>query len=67
MKNARGMIGFLVGLLMPLILVLGGAGLAGLGLMQGSLALIVTGVVVAAAGVFWSVVMLDLTNPFDWF
>ena len=57
----------LVGLLMPLILVLAGAGLAALGIMQGSLALIVAGLVVAIAGVLWGVIMLDLTNPFDLF
>jgi hypothetical protein len=67
MKKKRGIVGFLIGLLMPLILVLGGAGLAALGVMQGSLLLIVMGLVVAAAGVLWSVVVLDLTNPFDLF
>jgi hypothetical protein len=25
------------------------------------------GLVVVAAGVLWSVVVLELTNPFDWF
>ncbi len=67
MKNKRGMIGFLIGLLMPLILVLAGAGLVTLGIVQGSLVLIVMGVVVAASGVLWGVIMLDLTNPFDLF
>ncbi len=67
MKKKRGMIEFLIRLLMPLILILGGAGLVALGVMQGSLVLIVMGVVVAAAGVLWSVIMLDLTNPFDLF
>lgn len=67
MDKKRGFFGYLIGLLMPLILVLGGAGLATLGLMQGSLVLIVMGLVVVAAGVLWSVVVLDLTNPFDWF
>jgi hypothetical protein len=52
---------------MPLILVLCGAGLAALGVVQGSLVLIVMGLVVVAAGVLWSVVALELTNPFDWF
>ncbi|MBL9002442.1 MAG: hypothetical protein JNK25_15030 [Phycisphaerae bacterium] len=52
---------------MPLILVLGGAGLAALGVTQGSLALIVAGLIVAAAGVLWGVITLELTNPFDWF
>ena len=67
MDKKRGFFGYLIGLLMPLILVLGGTGLATLGLMQGSLVLIVMGLVVVAAGVLWSVVVLDLTNPFDWF
>lgn len=67
MKKARGTVGYLIGLLMPLILVLGGAGLAALGVTQASLALIVTGLVVAAAGVLWGVIMLDLSNPFDLF
>ena len=67
MKKGRGTVGFLVWLLMPLILILGGAGLAALGFAQGSLVIIVMGLVVAAAGVLWGVVMLDLTNPFEWF
>jgi hypothetical protein len=67
MGKKRGFIGNLIGLLMPLILVLGGAGLAALGVVQGSLVLIVMGLVVVAAGVLWSVVVLDLANPFDWF
>ena len=66
MGKKRGFIGYLTGLLMPLVLVLGGAGLAALGVVQGSLVLIVMGLVVVAAGVLWSVVVLDLTNPFDW-
>lgn len=66
-KQRRGATAVLVGLLMPFILILGGAGLAALGLSQGSLILIVMGLVLAAAGVLWSVIMLDLTNPFDWF
>jgi hypothetical protein len=67
MKKKRELVGFLIGILMPLILVLCGAGLAALGLMQGSLVLIVMGLVVATAGVLWGVVMLVLTNPFGWF
>jgi hypothetical protein len=66
MGKKRGFIGNLIGLLMPLILVLGGAGLAALGVVQGSLVLIVMGLIVVAAGVLWSVVVLDLANPFDW-
>lgn len=62
-RKGRG----LIGILMPLILVLGGAGLAALGVTQGSLALIVAGLIVAAAGVLWGVITLELTNPFDWF
>jgi hypothetical protein len=67
MGTKRGFVGYLIGLLMPLILVLCGAGLAALGVVQGSLVLIVMGLVVVAAGVLWSVVALELTNPFDWF
>lgn len=52
---------------MPFILILGGAGLSALGIMQGSLWLIVTGLILVAAGVLWAVVMLDLANPFDLF
>jgi hypothetical protein len=29
--------------------------------------LIVMGLVVVAVGVLWSVVVLELTNPFEWF
>lgn len=67
MKKKRGMIEFLIRLLMPFILILSGAGLATLGVTQTSLMLIVAGLIVAAAGVLWSVIMLDLTNPFDLF
>lgn len=67
MDKKRGALGLLIGLLMPLILVLGGAGLAGLGVMQGSLPLIVVGLVLTGAGVLWGVIMLDLANPFDLF
>ena len=67
MGKKRGFTGYLIGLLMPLILVLGGAGLAALGFVQGSLVLIVMGLVVVAVGVLWSVVVLELTNPFEWF
>lgn len=67
MAKKNGLVRRIVGLLFPLILVLGGAGLAVVGLTQGWLVLIVMGLIIVAAGVLWSVVMLDLTNPFDWF
>ena len=63
MKKRYGIVGFLIGLLMPVILILGGAALAAVGVMQASLFLIVTGLIVAAAGVLWGVVMLTLANP----
>jgi hypothetical protein len=63
MDKKRGFVGYLIGLLMPLILVLGGAGLAALGVVQGSLVLIVMGLVVVAAGVLWSVVVLIFDEP----
>lgn len=50
---------------MPILLILGGAGLAALGLSQGSLVLMAMGAVVAASGVLWGVIMLDIANPFD--
>ena len=64
MKKRYGIVGFLIGLLMPVILISGGAALAAVGVMQASLFLIVTGLIVAAAGVLWGVVMLTLANPF---
>lgn len=64
MKKRYGLVGLLIGLLMPVVLILGGAALAAVGVMQGSLFLIVTGLVVAAAGVLWGVVLLNLSNPF---
>ena len=67
MAGKERRIKLIVGLLFPFILVLGGAGLAALGLMQGWLVLIVIGLILVAAGVLWSVVVLDLTNPFEWF
>ena len=67
MAKRQGPLKLVVGLLTPLILVFGGAGLAALGLTQGWLVLVLAGLIVAAGGVLWSVVMLDLTNPFDWF
>jgi hypothetical protein len=66
MKKQRGMVACLIGLLLPLILVLGGAGLAALGVTQGSLALIVAGLIITVAGVLWGVITLELANPFDW-
>ena len=65
MKKPRGR--SLIVVLMPLLLVLGGVGLASIGLWQGSLVLMALGVLVAAAGVLWSVIVLDLADPFDWF
>ncbi len=67
MTQRRPVMRTLVGWLMPLILVLGGAGLAACGLWLASLVLIVMGAVVAAAGVLWGVIVLDLSNPFDLF
>lgn len=57
----------LISLLLPLILVLVGAGLAALGGAFGWLVLMIAGVVVAAAGVLWALIMLELANPFEWF
>lgn len=65
MRKRRGWVGSLIGLLMPLILILGGAGLASLGVSQGSLVLMVMGAVIVLAGVLWGVIMMDLANPFD--
>lgn len=54
-------------LLMPLVLLIAGAGIAVLGAAFGSLVVIVAGLAVGAAGALWAVVMLDLANPFEWF
>lgn len=67
MEKKRSGLGMVLVLLMPLILVLGGAGLAALGVTQGSLPLIVAGLVMAGAGVIWGVITLELANPFDLF
>jgi pantothenate kinase len=67
MKKSRGLIGIVIGVLMPLILILAGAGLAVLGVTQGPLWLLVAGLVLVGAGVLWGVLMLDLSNPFDLF
>lgn len=67
MRKRRGPLGVVIELLMPLTLVLGGVGLAALGIGQGSLLLVGTGLALAAAGVLWSVVTLALTSPFDLF
>jgi len=67
MKKPKGILRSAVWLLMPLLLVLGGAGLAALGLWQGSLVLMAMGAIVALSGVLWGVVMLDLANPLDLF
>lgn len=53
--------------LMPLLLVLVGVGLVALGLWLGSVLLLGAGLLTALAGVVWAAVVLDLTNPFDWF
>ena len=67
MKKSRGLIGIVIGVLMPLILILAGAGLVVLGVTQGPLWLLVAGLVLVGAGVLWGVLMLDLSNPFDLF
>lgn len=67
MEKKRGALGLLIVLLMPLLLVLGGAGLAAVGVTQGSLPLILAGLVVTGAGVLWGVITLELSNPFDLF
>lgn len=67
MKNPRGLVGSVIAASMPLLLVLGGAGIASLGLWLGSPVLMALGAVVAVAGVVWGIIVLDLTNPFDWF
>ncbi len=67
MRKKRELVGVLIGILMPLILVLGGAGLAAIGVTQGSLTLIVAGLIVAGAGILWGVIALVLTGPFSWF
>jgi len=67
MKKPKSIIRSAVWLLMPLLLVLGGAGLAALGLWQGWLLLMAMGAIVALGGVLWAAVMLDLANPFDLF
>jgi hypothetical protein len=67
MKGPKSIIRSAVWLLMPLLLVLGGAGLAAMGLSHGSLVLMAMGAIVALSGVLWGVIMLDLANPFDLF
>ncbi len=67
MKKPKSIIRSAVWLLMPLLLVLGGAGLAALGLSRGSLVLMAMGAIIALSGVLWGVIMLDLANPFDLF
>lgn len=65
MSFLRDLIRFLTYLLMPLILILVGAGIAGGGFSLGWNWAVIAGLVVAAAGVVWGVFLFLVHSPFE--
>ena len=58
---------FLIAILLPVILVLVGAGIAALGIYLGVQILFFTGLIVVGAGVLWGVGLVLLHGPADLF
>jgi hypothetical protein len=65
MRELRGLVKFLVAVLAPILLVLGGAGLAALGVSTGWYVLLWTGLIIAGIGLIWGIVFLLLHGPTD--
>jgi len=64
-SDKRSFIAFLVALAAPFVLVLIGAGVAGVGFTQGWWIVGVAGLVIAAAGVVWGLIFLSLNGGLD--
>ncbi len=67
MSELRGFVKFLVAVLAPILLVLGGAGLSALGISMGWYFLLWTGLIIAGIGLVWGIVFLLLFGPTDLF
>ncbi|MCH2100963.1 MAG: hypothetical protein MK209_03470 [Planctomycetes bacterium] len=65
MSEMRSFIKFLVSLLMPFVLILVGAGMVGAGFLWGWNWAIIPGLVVAAAGILWGVIIFFWHAPID--
>ena len=69
MSEKRGCLQFLIGILMPILLIVVGAALAALGFTQGWAFLVWTGLIVAGVGLLWGIVLVLMHGPtdlFDW-
>jgi len=58
---------FLISVLVPVILIFGGAGIVGLGFNMGNLPVMIVGGVLVLAGVLWGGFLLLWHGPLDWF
>lgn len=65
MKQLRGFAKFVVAVITPILLVIGGATLAALGISNGSSFLVWTGLIIAAVGLLWGGLFLLLYGPTD--
>lgn len=65
MSEKSGFAKFLLALLMPLVLILIGAGLIALGITMGWTFVFWTGLVVAAVGLLWGAFFLIVHGPLD--
>lgn len=66
-SETRGFVRFLVALIAPFILVLGGAGLASLGFTNGWTILGVAGLIITGVGLLWGILMLIVTDAVSLF
>ena len=57
---------FLVGLLMPLILIAGGAGLIGIGMTYEIVILVWVGLALIAAGLLWGMILYFVADSGGW-
>ena len=67
MSEKRSCLQFLIGILMPIVLIVVGAALAALGFTQGWAFLVWTGLIVAGVGLLWGIVLVVMHGPLEWF
>mgnify|MGYP001825561399 CR=1 FL=1 len=66
MSEKRSCLQFLIGILMPILLIVVGAALAALGFTQGWPFLVWTGLIVAGVGLLWGTVLVLMHGPLEW-
>ena len=66
MSEKRSCLLFLIGILMPILLIVVGAALAALGFTQGWAFLVWTGLIVAGVGLLWGIVLVLMHGPLEW-